>query len=82
MQTANDFMESASWGEFTLDWTTTPILQIAYRGPTCGDNEPLDWWGDKDPSALDVMAIAKAETLGYAYDDFDFNIQFMPRYSP
>ncbi|KAH8098926.1 tRNA-Phe hydroxylase [Aureococcus anophagefferens] len=56
---AQDFWTANSWGNFTVDVTITPILEVDYDQSTCEDNDELDWYGgnyDGDPDAFDVMA--------------------------
>ena len=43
-----------SWGNFTVDVTITPILEVDYDQSTCDDHDELDWYGggyDGDPEA-------------------------------
>ncbi|KAK7232661.1 tRNAPhe (7-(3-amino-3-carboxypropyl)wyosine37-C2)-hydroxylase [Aureococcus anophagefferens] len=74
---AQDFWTANSWGNFTVDVTITPILEVDYDQSTCEDNDELDWYGgnyDGDPDAFDVMAATASLDEGYDREDYDFNV--------
>ncbi|KAH8068673.1 tRNA-Phe hydroxylase [Aureococcus anophagefferens] len=78
---ANDFYAEASWGNFSLAVTYTPILEVDYDQSTCDDNDEIDWLGggyDGDPDAFDVMAATASLAAGYDREDYDFNVVVIP----
>ena len=78
---AQDFWTANSWGNFTVDVTITPILEVDYDQSTCEDNDELDWYGgnyDGDPDAFDVMAAYASLDEGYDREEYDFNVVVVP----
>lgn len=79
MQTASDYLESASWGQFTLATAFSPLLRLDYTGAACGDFDALATYSTRDPAAIDMMAFAAARALGSEPNQYDLNVIFMPR---
>ncbi|KAH8075356.1 hypothetical protein JL721_1361 [Aureococcus anophagefferens] len=76
----NGYLDENSYGQFQLDATVTPTMQLAYSSSSCGSTDPLGYdYGDA--YALDSMAFAAAEAYDatYAMGNYDY-YAILPQY--
>ena len=76
----NGYLDENSYGQFQLDATVTPTMQLAYSSSSCGSTDPLGYYYG-DAYALDSMAFAAAEAYDatYAMGNYDY-YAILPQY--